>query len=97
MNSWYQTLPGPRLEVPPVSERLPLRAEVPQPQHVEKNLDEGRRKMIQQRQERLDQFIADKREWYARRAKDSRARAEKNKEYAADVRKRYMDSIKGSK
>lgn len=58
----------------------------------EKLLDDARKKMVAQRQERLDQFIADKKKWLDRRAEDSKKRAAKNKEYAADVRERFMAS-----
>ncbi|KAK2616268.1 hypothetical protein QQS21_000903 [Conoideocrella luteorostrata] len=91
---WYQTLPGPKLDILPVSERLPRRAEVSQPVHPERDLDDIKKRMVQQRQERLDQFVAEKMKWYDRRAKDSRDRSAKNKEYAADVRQRFLDSIK---
>lgn len=79
----------------PVTERLPRRAEVPVPQHElrEELLDDNRKKMITQRQERLDQFITDKKNWLDRRAEDSKKRAIKNKEHAADVRERFMASI----
>ena len=95
LSSWYQTLPGPKLDMIPVMERLPRRAEVPMPKHEirEELLDDARKRMITQRQERLDQFIADKKKWLDRRAEDSVKRAAKNKEYAADVRKRFMASI----
>jgi hypothetical protein len=57
-------------------------------------LDERRVKMVQQRQERLDAFVADKLKWLERRAQDSRQRAVKNKEDAADVRRRFLEAIK---
>lgn len=79
----------------PVTERLPRRAEVPIPKHElrEELLDDARKKMIAQRQERLDEFIADKKKWLDRRAEDSKKRAAKNKDYAADIRERFMASI----
>lgn len=57
-------------------------------------MDELRKKMVQQRQERLDAFIADKMKWLERRAQDSRQRAVKNKEDAADVRRGFIESTK---
>lgn len=78
-----------------MSERLPRRTEIIAPVSEEKpELDELRRKMVQQRQERLDAFIADKMKWLERRAQDSRQRAVKNNDDAADVRRRYIASIK---
>lgn len=50
--------------------------------------------MVQQRQERLDAFVADKLKWLERRAQDSRQRATKNMEDAADVRRRFLEGIK---
>ncbi|CAL5873758.1 uncharacterized protein PFLUO_LOCUS8040 [Penicillium psychrofluorescens] len=92
---WYQTLPGPKLDILPVSERLPRRTEIIPPVSDEKpELDERRTKMVQQRQERLDAFVADKLKWLERRAQDSRQRAAKNKEDAADVRRRFLEAIK---
>lgn len=49
--------------------------------------------MIRQRQERLDAFVADKLKWLERRAADSRERARKNTEFAADVRQRFLESV----
>ena len=49
--------------------------------------------MIKQRQDRLDEFVADKLKWLERRAQDSKQRAAKNKELAADVRRRYLASL----
>lgn len=78
-----------------MSERLPRRTEIIPPVSEEKpELDELRKKMVQQRQERLDAFIADKMKWLERRAQDSRQRAVKNKDDAADVRRRFIASIK---
>ena len=95
---WYQTLPGPKLDILPVSRRLPPRAEVPAPAWKEsEDLDELRKGMIRQRQERLDEFVADRMGWLERRAQDSRARAAKNKEDAADVRQRFLEGIEQQK
>lgn len=78
-----------------MSDRLPRRTEITPPVSGEQpQLDGLKLKMVQQRQERLDAFVADKLEWLERRARDSRQRAVKNKEDAADVRRRFMASIK---
>ena len=75
-------------------ERLPRREKVAHPPHqVRDDLDETRKKMIAHRQQRLDEFIAEKQTWYNRRAEDSKARAAKNKEDAADVRRRFLASL----
>lgn len=75
-------------------QRLPRRAEVTHPSHkIRDDLDEAKKKMIAQRQKRLEEFIAEKQKWYNRRAEDSRARAAKNKEDAADVRRRFLASF----
>ncbi|GJN72321.1 hypothetical protein PLIIFM63780_005347 [Purpureocillium lilacinum] len=92
---WYQTLPGPRLEIPSVSERLPPRAEIVPPKQSEnRSLTDKQIEMVKQRQQRLDEFVADKMKWLERRAADSRKRAAQNKEWAADVRRRYEASSK---
>jgi hypothetical protein len=89
------------MDILPVSQRLPRRIEIPQlDQNDSKDipeLDEARKGMIKQRQERLDEFIADKMKWLERRATDSRERARKNVEYAADVRRRFLDGIQKEK
>jgi hypothetical protein len=38
--------------------------------------------------------VADKLKWLERRAVDSRERAKKNVENAADVRRRFLESVK---
>lgn len=94
-------MPGPKLEILPVSQRLPRRVEIPQLDQDDNRIipewDEARKAMIKQRQERLDEFIADKKKWLERRATDSRERARKNIEYAADVRRRFLDGIQTEK
>lgn len=96
-HSWYQTLPGPKLDILPASLRLPRRIEVAHPSQDEgamaPELDEVRKNMIKQRQERLDAFVVDKKKWLERRAVDSRERARKNVEYAADVRRRFLEGV----
>jgi hypothetical protein len=95
--SWYQTLPGPNLGILPVEQRLPRRPEEPlprdQPSRNTAGLSDLQKKMIKQRQERLDEFVADKLAVLERRAADSRDRAKKNTEHAAEVRKRFLASL----
>jgi hypothetical protein len=95
--SWYQTLPGPELDIFPVEQRLPRRPEEPlprdQPSQSSAGLSDLQKKMIKQRQERLDEFVADKSAVLERRAADSRDRAKKNTEYAAEIRKRFLASL----
>ena len=97
-SSWYQTLPGPKLDIAPVSERLPRRPSEEAPGQNARGegvqVDDLRKEMIRQRQERLDAFVADKMKWLERRAADSRERSKKNIEFAADVRKRFMESVR---
>lgn len=77
-----------------MSERLPRRIEVSPPTSDNKpELDEKMKQMVQQRQERLDAFLANKMKWLERRAQESRQRAAKNKEDAADVRRRFLDAV----
>lgn len=52
--------------------------------------------MIKQRQERLDAFTADKIKWLERRAVESRERSRKNVEYAADIRRRFLEACRKS-
>ena len=94
---WYQTLPGPKLDIQPVEERIPRKPEfpaggVPEGPNVEA-LNEQQKSMITQRKERMDTFIKDRNEWLDRRAKDSRARSKKNIEDAKDIRRRFLASL----
>ena len=57
-------------------------------------VDEVRKYMIKQRQERLDAFVADKTNWLERRAADSKGHARENAEYTADVRRRLLEGVK---
>ena len=92
---WYQTLPGPKLDILPVAERLPNRpavAPAPEPK-LSRELTTQEKDMIRQRDERYKAFVDDRNAWLDRRARASRERASKNKEIAKDVRKRYFASI----
>jgi hypothetical protein len=92
---WYQTLPGPKLEMLPVEERLPNRPAVKPP--VEPTgavvLTDAQQKKIAEREERLKAFVDDRNAWLERRAKASRERAVRNIEIAKDIRKRFLKSL----
>jgi len=95
---WYQTLPGPKLDILPMEQRIPRKPQFPGesenvPAPDVSKLDETRQAMIKQRQERYDAFVKDRNEWLARRAADSEKRAENNKKVAADIRARFMASL----
>ncbi|KFY77765.1 hypothetical protein V499_02919 [Pseudogymnoascus sp. VKM F-103] len=91
---WYQTLPGPKLEILPVAERLPNRPEVKQPEvPAAKDLTELQTAHLKQQDERMKEFVADRENWLERRAVASRERARNNIEIAKDIRKRFMESL----
>ncbi|KFZ14605.1 hypothetical protein V502_05989 [Pseudogymnoascus sp. VKM F-4520 (FW-2644)] len=91
---WYQTLPGPKLEILPVAERLPNRPEVKQPEvPAAKDLTELQTAHLKQQDERMKEFVADREKWLERRAVASRERARNNIEIAKDIRKRFMESL----
>ncbi|MBA2950439.1 DUF2961 domain-containing protein [Streptomyces sp. PSKA28] len=91
---WYQTLPGPRFDVPPADQRLPRRWESPSmkdlPAPDRGRLDDLRKAMYEQRDARMAEFTAQRQEWLERRAEESRQRSAKNAEYAREVRRRFI-------
>jgi hypothetical protein len=95
---WYQTLPGPKLEILPVEERLPRRpavAEVPEPTEEElAALSADKKEKLRQHRERYDAFVMDRNEWLARRAKESKERALSNVRICEDIRQRFLNSLK---
>lgn len=95
---WYQTLPGPKLSLPPVEKRLPRRPVVLQddvPQGADTaNLSDEQNAFVKQREERYKEYLADRQTWVDRRATDSKNRAMKNKEYAAEIRERWLKNLK---
>lgn len=93
---WYQTLPGPQLAMLPVEERLPRRPQLTPPadRSTQDCLTDQQKKMITQRDERMKAFLADRNKVLERRAADSRERAKKNVEFAKDVRRRFLESLK---
>lgn len=91
---WYQTLPGPKLEILPMAERLPSRPEVKQPEvPAAKDLTGLQTAHLKQQDERMKEFVADREKWLERRAVASRERARNNIEIAKDIRKRFMESL----
>ncbi|KAH7388950.1 hypothetical protein BKA64DRAFT_580535 [Cadophora sp. MPI-SDFR-AT-0126] len=96
---WYQTLPAPKLAIPPVADRLPNRPQVkPPPSYDGKSganvLTDLQKKNIQQRDDRMKEFVDDRNKWLERRAAASRERARNNVEIARDIRTRFMNSLK---
>ncbi|KAH8805313.1 hypothetical protein F5884DRAFT_798966 [Xylogone sp. PMI_703] len=94
---WYQTLPGPKLDILPVEQRLPRRPQLEQPQrevpqHVRK-LTALQREHIKQREERMEAFVTDRNKWLNRRAEASQERAINNVKIAKDVRSRFLKSL----
>ena len=75
---WYQTLPGPKLALPPVEKRLVRRPILPTSDVSEvdvQSLSPEKKAMALQREERFKEYLADRQVWVDRRAKDSQARA----------------------
>jgi len=94
---WYQTLPGPKLDILPVAQRIPRKPEFPAGDRPENPnvqvMDPTKKAMVEQRQDRMEAFVKDRNEWLARRAADSKTRAKENIEFAKDVRKRFLDGL----
>jgi hypothetical protein len=95
---WYQTLPGPKLEILPVEKRLPRRPEVqPIPEPTEEEiaaLSADKKEKLEQHRERYAAFVKDRNEWLERRAKDSKERALNNVRICEDIRQRFLSSLK---
>jgi hypothetical protein len=95
---WYQTLPGPKLDILPVDQRIPRKPQFPPADNLPgpdlKALDPTRKAMVEQREDRMREFVKDRNEWLERRANDSRKRAKNNIEIAKDVRKRFLATLK---
>lgn len=96
---WYQTLPGPKLDILPMKDRLPNRPQIMQPQPAGPRsgvdaLTELQVKNIQQREDRLNEFVDDRNKWLERRAAASRERARSNVKNAKEIRKRFLESLK---
>ncbi|KAF1828561.1 hypothetical protein BDW02DRAFT_651973 [Decorospora gaudefroyi] len=93
---WYQTLPGPKLDMLPVEQRIPRKPDYPAedvPNPGPSKLDPARKAMVDQREDRMREFVKDRDAWLERRAKDSRERAKNNIELAKHVRNRWLESL----
>lgn len=92
---WYQTLPGPALDILPVDKRLPNRPKVEPPPERGATVPrtELQKAQIQQREDRYKAFVEDREKWLARRAQKSKERAQSNVEIAKDIRRRFMASL----
>ncbi|BEJ14238.1 hypothetical protein CspHIS471_0400050 [Cutaneotrichosporon sp. HIS471] len=94
---WYQTLPGPKLEILPVEQRLPRRpvmsgSAVEEPK-IEDMPEPHKSKAID-REARFKEYLEDRKGWVDRRAADSQERAVKNVEIAKDIRARWLGGSK---
>lgn len=95
---WYQTLPGPKLDILSAEHRVPRKPQFPPADNLPapdlKALGPTRKAMVEQREDRMRTFVEDRNEWVERRAKGSRERAKNNIEFAKDVRKRFLESLR---
>jgi hypothetical protein len=93
---WYQTLPGPKLDILPLEQRLPRRPKMPAPEAEQSvaKLTEFQQNNIKQREARMKAFVDDRNQWLERRATESRDRAKNNVEIAKDIRRRFLESLK---
>ncbi|CAI6100826.1 unnamed protein product [Clonostachys chloroleuca] len=94
---WYQTLPGPKLDILPAEKRVARKPEFPAGDHPSppkiEALDPLRKSLVEQRQDRLEAFVKDREEWLDRRARDSRQRSKKNIEDAKALRQRWLQGL----
>lgn len=94
---WYQTLPGPKLTILPVEQRIP-RKRVLSDRPADRSTDNSRltdvqRKKIDEHNADYEAFLKDKHRYMEERAVQSRQRAKANVEYAAKLRQRFMASL----
>lgn len=93
---WYQTLPGPRLELPPVEMRIPRKATIPMDGITEPDLaqmTEVQQRAVLMRQTRMEAYLKDRKILFDRRAADSQIRAKQNGVLAKEVRDRWFRSL----
>ncbi|MEA2255041.1 MAG: hypothetical protein QOG35_1086 [Solirubrobacteraceae bacterium] len=92
---WYQTLPSPRLEIPPVDQRLPRRVVSPPADGVAppdpSSLDDRRRELLRLRDERLSELEGKRTQWFEMRAEMARRHQAANAEHAARRRAAYVE------
>jgi hypothetical protein len=92
---WYQTLPGPRLELLPVERRLPRRASSPPaPSYSASPPDERQAALLARREERWAEFLEARAAVFERAAEATRARQTENTEDARRVRARFLESLR---
>ncbi|KAK9241795.1 hypothetical protein V1506DRAFT_549608 [Lipomyces tetrasporus] len=95
---WYQTLPGPKLDILPVEQRLPRRPEFPPADNVPRpdmsTMSVVHKAKVAAQIARMEEFVKDRNEWLERRANDSRERARNNVKLAQDIRRRFLASLK---
>lgn len=94
---WYQTLPGPKLDIQPVEQRIPRHHQLipapPMDPPKDADLTDLQRKHIQEHDELMRKFVDSREQYMERRAVDSRERAKKNTEYAKNVRRRFLADL----
>lgn len=93
---WYQTLPGPKLSLLPLKERLVRRPITPQddiPGPDLSRLDATQKAMVEQQEKRYKEYLDDRQVWIDRRAQDSKDRSKKNAEHAAEIRTRWLSGL----
>lgn len=94
---WYQTLPGPKLEILPVEKRLPRRPVMsgnPVEEPKIEDMPEPQKSKAIERETRFKEYLEDRKGWVDRRASDSQERAVKNVEIAKEIRARWLSSSK---
>ncbi|WVW79027.1 hypothetical protein I302_100990 [Kwoniella bestiolae CBS 10118] len=94
---WYQTLPGPKLSLPPPELRIPRKATISTEGISDPDvsaMSEQFKALLDAREERFKDYLKDRQVWIDRRADDSQERAKRNVEIAKEVRTRWMASLK---
>ncbi|KAK9482021.1 hypothetical protein V1527DRAFT_455430 [Lipomyces starkeyi] len=97
-NKKIKTLPGPKLDMLPVEQRLPRRPEFPPADNVPRpdmsSMSVVHEAKVAAQIARMEEFVKDGNEWLERRANDSRERARNNVKLAQDIRRRFLASLK---
>ena len=95
---WYQTLPGPSLDILPVQRRLPRRPQLPPDRpgtpRVPAGLDQARAALLRHRDERWSAFQAARAERIQQQADATRARQAANAEQARKIRADFLESLR---
>jgi hypothetical protein len=90
---WYQTLPSPPAEIPPLEQRLPTRPSAPQtpdPVPPPSDMAEEVQAMRDQQAERFRAYTEKLAQRAQERAERSRAESAANTAHAADIRRRFQ-------